>query len=226
MKQWILVAIAVVTAGALVALIFFLRSDSSAGASAAGDTPAATAVEPDLETGSGARSRPSLPESGDTVEQSDRADRPYREYVRSDGMVVRDHRASGTADPDFVPQVQKPVGARKLKPEVIIAVRNAMRPIVHKCAEKLGSEGLGDKPRLHGQITISILEGQISIDGAALNVADVAEADAQALMDCVRDPMQQLMLSAAGHDDVTEYMISLPFRLRRPDAPASAGASE
>jgi hypothetical protein len=215
MKRWTLIGIAVVIAGAVIALILSLRSDSRAGTSAAADTPDPTAVEPDLEIGSGSGARPSLPASPSTTEQSDRDGQPFREYVRSDGTVVRDHRESGMADPDFVPMVHKPTGPRKLRPEVLLAVRDAMRPIVHKCAEKLDAEGLGEKPRLQGQITISVMEGHISVDRAALNVADVAETDAEAFMNCVREPTQQLVLPAPGHEDVSEYMISLPFRLRR-----------
>jgi hypothetical protein len=213
MTRWTLIGIAAVIAGAVIALILALRTDPRAGITADPDTPEPTAVEPDLDISSGPGVRPSLPAVA--TEQSNRAGQLYREYVRSDGTVVRDHRESGVSDPDFVPMVHKPTGPRKLRPEVLIAMRNAMRPIVHKCAERLGDDGLGEKPRLHGQITISIMEGHISVDRAALNVADVAEADAEALMNCVREPMQQLVLPAQGHEDVSDYMISLPFRLRR-----------
>jgi hypothetical protein len=215
MKRWTLIGIAVVVAGAAIALILLLRADSRAGTAADPDTPSPTVVEQELDIGSGIGARPSLGTPEGTTEQFTGDGQPYREYVRSDGTVVRNHRASGVVDPDFVPMLPKPTGARTLRPEVLIAVRDAMRPIVHKCAEKLDADGFGEKPRMHGQITISIMEGHISVDRAALNVIDVAETDAEALMNCVRDPLQQLVLPAQGHEDVSEYMISLPFRLRR-----------
>jgi hypothetical protein len=214
MKPWTLIGIAAVIVGAIIALILLLRSDSRAGISADPPTPDSTAVEPDLEGRSGPGARPSLA-APVVATETEREGQSYREFVRSDGIVVRDHRESGVADPDFVPMVHKPTGPRKLRPEVLIGVRNAMRPIVRKCSERLDTGVLGEKPRLHGQITLSIMEGQVTVDRAALNVADVAEADAEALMDCVREPTRQLVIPAPGHEDVSEYMISLPFRLRR-----------
>lgn len=210
MKRAILIGLGVVGAAALLLLV--LREAEPPAAPAGHKL---SSLQPTTgATGAGNVTRPALPSDDKPAAESDSPEYPYREYVRDDGTLVRDHR-TGIKAPDFTPQTLRAPGVRKVPPEVIVAVRNAMRPIVRKCADNLNTQEFGEQPRLQSQVTISIFEGRLSIDDVFLYVADVADSDVDMITTCIKTPMEQLLLPAAGQEELSEYVLTLPFRLRR-----------
>lgn len=220
MKRFALVgSVLVIAIAALIMLVMGTQSDSRAKSSDSGTDhrtqTSSPASKQDPEPTGETRTRPELPASSSHTEQVEPGKSPYREFVRDDGTLVRDHRA-GNQEPNVsAPRIEPPQVPRKAKPEAIIAVRNAMRPIVHKCAEQLDANGFGEHPRLNGTITISIVSGKLSVDRAVIQVADVAPGDADVMVNCVTEPMEQLSLAIQGHDDLVRHDLHMPFRLGR-----------
>lgn len=217
MKRVAFIGLALLLVGAIIVLTRAMLSDSQPAISSPPRSDDPTSLRDSSEEDNSATPpvRPTLPRRDGDALPSDSSEAAYREYVRADGTLVRDHRAGDREPSDFAPSPVRPPGAQSVEPEAILSVRNAMRPIVHKCAEELNPEQLGPKPRLQGRVTISILDGNLSVDSADIQVRDVPEEDVDAVVDCIKHPLEQQLLPAKGHREVSEYVITLPFRLRR-----------
>jgi hypothetical protein len=202
----------------LIGLVLLWRASQ-----AAGDAVPARAVADDPAPGAASDPgpRPQLPATAPAGElpaildlDTDAGARGPRVYAREDGVLVRDHRARATM---MTPtELMRPkTGTAKVDSSVIIAVRNAMRPIVHRCAEAIPAASMGEDPRLQGEVMISIAEGNLSVDDAATKLVDVDESAAAPMRDCVVQGVKAIHLATPGTGAVTRTILTLPFRLRR-----------
>lgn len=137
-----------------------------------------------------------------------------RVYVREDGVLIRDHRARASmmTSSELVRPKTAPV---KMEPTTIVAVRNAMRPIVFRCAEAIPAASMGADPRLQGEVMVSIAEGNLSVDDAVVKIVDVDEGAAAPMRDCVVQGVRDIHLATPEAAAVTRTTLTLPFRLRR-----------
>lgn len=222
MRRFSLWALLVVGMGAAVGLLFLLRSGTPAGAAhTGGSAPARSGnATGDRQEGMTRRApRPRLLETGAALDAGDAADpgdaeQEARVYVRDDGSLVRDHRANAPA-PGLRGTVPRPGIEAKVAPTAILAVRNAMRPIVHQCSESLSRSGLGANPRIQSQVVISIQNGQLVVDEAIVEAGDVSATDAAGVRECVESQVEAMTLPADGHEDVSRYTLRLPYRLHQ-----------
>jgi hypothetical protein len=204
-----------VVVAAVVALVVALRADSKAQtAPAAADRPTATTAERPPPQARSERPRLPPPPPGARADRpprlADHADVPT--YVRDDGVEVRDHRR-GRPPPDLTRAIPRPTAAgRKVETQTVVAVRNAMRPVVNRCAAGLPAEGRGDRPEVHSDIIVSITDNQLHVDQATVRTRDITGD--QALVDCIREGVEALNVAAEGHAPVDRYTLSMPFRLR------------
>jgi hypothetical protein len=138
-----------------------------------------------------------------------------RVYVRDDGVLVRDHRTR-----DAPPMMSGPItrprhGVVKVEPTTVIAVRNAMRPIVYRCSGETPETSLAAEPRIQGEVVITIAKGSLSVDDATIRVADVQEPAASRLRECVLPDVKRITLAIPDAADVAGHTLTLPFRLRQ-----------
>ena len=137
-----------------------------------------------------------------------------RVYVRDDGVLVRDHRTRA-APPMTSSTVTRPQRAvTKVAPTTVLAVRNAMRPIVHQCWGDTPT-GANTDPRLQTQVVISIADTHLTIDDVQASTRDLDEPVAGEVRACVMQRMKLVTLEIPGAGDVVGHTLTLPFRLRR-----------
>jgi hypothetical protein len=90
-----------------------------------------------------------------------------------------------------------------------------MRPIVYRCTAEAPEASLGAKPRLQGEVVISIVDENLSVDDVELKILDLEEPAASRLRECVVQDVKLLTLAVPGGTDVTGHILTLPFRLRQ-----------
>lgn len=217
MKPKHVAALAALGLAGLLGLVLLWRASQAAGETAPealADDPTARASNPSQ------RPRPQLPATAEGELPSildvdtDAGARGPRVYVREDGVLIRDHRARATMMSSSE-LVRPKTGPAKMEPTTIIAVRNAMRPIVFRCAEAIPAASMGEDPRLQGEVMVSIAGGNLRVDDAVMKLADVEESAAAPMRDCVVQGVKDIHLAAPEAADVTRTTLTLPFRLRR-----------
>ncbi|GAB4567043.1 MAG: hypothetical protein Tsb0020_19280 [Haliangiales bacterium] len=176
--------------------------EASAGGATDGDTGALGSA--------GDRERGSIDDSDAAVADA----RQPRSYVRADGVLVRDYRK----DPDRAAPsgpLRRPGVIGKVAPSTIVAVRNAVRPVVLTCLADADDRTFAAEPRLQVEVVVTISGGWLTAEEVSVQLTDVGEPSASAMSTCVSDGVAALTLDAQGHDDITAYPLTLPFRLRR-----------
>lgn len=138
-----------------------------------------------------------------------------RVYVREDGALVRDHRKRNTLPMSSTPVSRPRRTVTTVDPTTVIAVRNAMRPIVYGCARETPATSMGAEPRLQGVVVISIAASKLTIDDVEVSTVDLDEPAAGQLRDCVTQSVKPLALTIPGSADVAGHTLTLPFRLRQ-----------
>jgi hypothetical protein len=207
-----IVGLSVAVGAALVILLVTSRGSSSArtGGETAGEpTPGQPAASARGEAPDRERPRPRL--GGQERETGAEGDGPpvleYREYVRADGTVVRDHRKNAPA-PDLETALRTPRKLAKVKPEAILAARDVIRPKVLACAASHPELG-GPDSRVQAQLAVFIESGTMTVKEVRIQ-GDLAGT---AVAECVQGAVEGLAVPAPGHDDVNHHMLTFPFRL-------------
>jgi hypothetical protein len=141
--------------------------------------------------------------------------RTPRVYVRDDGVMVRDYRTRD-APPMTSGTIRRPQrGVVKVEPTTVVAVRNAMRPIVYRCKGETPEASMDAQPRIQGEVVISIAKEHLTVDDVTIQVADVQEPAASQLRECVLQDVKRITLTIPGAADVAGHTLTLPFRLRQ-----------
>ena len=169
--------------------------------------------------GLGSPDQAGLQAAGQTAPGSAASDdggvRTPRVYVRDDGVLVRDYRRRD-APPMMTGTNRRPPGdVVKVEPTTVVAVRNAMRPIVYRCKGETPEASLDAQPRLQSEVVISIAKEHVTVDDVTIRVADVQEPAASRLRECVLQDTKLITLTIPGAADVTGHTLTLPFRLRQ-----------
>ena len=214
MNRYMLTALAVIVLGGVVALVMALRSDKSQAKSNGKPTATATSSQSGDDTTEPRTSKRGDRPSIDTTSADTPEDDDSGTYYRDDGTVVRDHRGGDRAPLDKG-ATSRPRGLRQVDPETIVAVRNAVRPHVNRCADAVGDSALGEAPRIQGEVHLSIKDNQLMIDGVDVQLRDIDEGSAPDLIECVKTAVGNIALDATGHPDVDDYILTLPFDVRR-----------
>lgn len=103
----------------------------------------------------------------------------------------------------------------KVQPSTVLAVRGAMRPIVHRCQAEVAAASIGAQPRVESDVVISIASTTLTVDDVSITTHDLEEPAASALRDCVVQGVKAIELSVPGSVDVAGHALRLPFRLRQ-----------
>ncbi len=145
----------------------------------------------------------------------DKVTEPPLEYTLPDGRKVRDFRDPANRKPLDVPPSIHPPGGRKIRPELTGKFTDAVMAASHECGKAVGKEVLGDKPRVEGQIVISIKGAQANVTGAVFKVTNFnSESVAETTRQCIEQKALDVKVPAPGEDDLESYSINLSLSFR------------
>lgn len=210
MRRFSLWALLLVGIAAAVGLLLLVRSEPPAvpAGPVTRAAPAASGGEREVQT------PPVLRPDAPAVAAHSDAGQGARVFVRDDGALVREHRQNAP-EPGLRGTVPRPGVEAKVAPSMILAVRNAMRPIVHACARSLPGDATRQDPRVQSQVIVSIDGGRLVVDEAIVEPGGMSEADAGILRECVESQVEALVLPADEHPVVSRHTLRLPYRLNQ-----------
>ena len=126
---------------------------------------------------------------------------------------MRDHRAGDHAPLDIPPNVH-PANGRAIASTVTTSISQKVFDVLKACASDLPADARGDKPRLEGQIEISIKSGKTTINKATMQPRNVAEGPAlTALKSCMEQKSIGIQDNAPDEDDLDAYTINLSYAI-------------
>lgn len=223
-RRTLLITFTIAVFGALVALVIWSRSDSSAAEPAdpmaAADEQIGETDERPAATELTRRERPSLTRAATGEEQPGArrtrprtsARSPVREYVNSKGILVRDFRPGD--HPDFEgPDIKAPVKV-KLDESVVADVKAAVYESVRECRAQIDPAAFADQPRAQAEILLSIDEGQVTTDKARVTLAGMDEKVGTELASCIQKGAKAMAFAAEGHKNISQHRVTMIFPLR------------
>jgi hypothetical protein len=198
-------------------------SDRSSTRAPASNDQRARPGEPSLPSDPGAPTRPSDPRQPSDPERgggqvanvdrgthADQTSEPPLEYTLPDGRRVRDFRDPKHRKPLEVPPSIHPPGGRKIKPELTGLFSDQIVKHMRACGKPVGKHLLGPKPRMNGQIVITIKNELASVTSAVFVFEDLTD---QAAIDttkqCVEENSLTVTAPAPGEADLDSYSINL-----------------
>ncbi|HTL36277.1 MAG TPA: hypothetical protein VL326_24260 [Kofleriaceae bacterium] len=156
------------------------------------------------------RTGPALPGGQVAVQNAD-PDHP-RDYMVGD-VHVRDHR-EGVQKPLDIPPNVHPAEGRTIPSTLTAAISSKVLDVLKGCAADLPKDARGTKPRLEGQIEISIKSGKTTINKAIVQPRDVSEGPAfDALKSCMEQKAIGVQNSAPDEDDLDAYTINISYAI-------------
>jgi hypothetical protein len=151
----------------------------------------------------------------DSVPRGTNADavrEPPLEYTLPDGRRVRDFRAPKDRKPLEIPPSVHAPGGRKIDPSLTGLYTDEIIKAMHECGKAVPKEVLGAKPRLEGQIVITIKQAQGSVTNAVFKITDISsESLAETARQCVEQRALSVKVPATGEADLDSYSINLSF---------------
>ncbi len=204
----LLIGFGLVIVAGVIALLVAARSDRSTPGVAGGMAPAPTSAGDPAPAPQTSRPRPHVSSTRPTGDDSPR---PPTVYMTDGGVLVRDHRGDRSTPPPLnnLPGVplDKP---RRMTPKAVVMVRNALRPVVHRCEDQQPAGDLGPDPRLEAVVTVSVKDGKMTVDGTSAHTKDVANTK---IGNCVEDAFQGIVIDVPGEPDIDHFPQTHPFRL-------------
>lgn len=197
MKRPLIAGFGLVAVAAIALAIWLTRSD---------DTPAPKTPEPaaqPVERAPATTVTPSLP---DQARISDDAGVTSYEIG---GIPVRDHRTgSGAQVPLDLPPNIHPPDMRQIPSTLTASLTKEVRGVLAECSRLLPADARGPKPRVDGEIIISIKGGVASIDKSMMQLRDVT-GDPAPMKQCMEQKTVGLTTAASDQADLTSYSIHL-----------------
>lgn len=194
MKRLLLAVVGIAIVGLA---IWLTRSD---------DTPKPATPEPapqPVERAPGTTVTPSLPD------QARVADDAGVTSYEIGGVPVRDHRTgSGAQVPLDLPPNIHPPDMRQIPPTLTASITKQVRGVLAECSRLLPADARGPKPRVDGEIIISIKSGVANIDKSMMQLRDVT-GDPEPMKQCMEQKTVGLTTAASDQADLTNYSIHL-----------------
>ncbi len=202
MKRLLVVLAALAVAA--VGLVLATRKSDDAPAAPA---PVADPVPPPapVERPHGTTVAPTLPEQPRVVQD----DAGVTSYM-IDGIPVRDHRGPAAGKPLDLPPNIHPPNAPKIPPALVSDVSGKVRAVMGDCARLLPADARGPKPRLEGEIIVSVKDGTLTVDRSMMQLRDVV-GDPEPMRQCMEQKTVGLTANAGDQPDITDYSIHLSF---------------
>lgn len=194
--------------GLLVGLwILLVRSD---------DSPATAETPPPASPTIADHKPPAVPPHGGTTTSIGPAPEtpvadpePVKEYTVG-GTKVRDHRSGDHKQLDVPPNVHVP-GGHQIQPATTQIVSQKLQAVMKECVASMPREARGDKPRLEGQVVVSIKDKKITVAQSTMQLRNIADDAAGPVKQCIEQRSVGLSDSAPGEPDVQNYSINISF---------------
>lgn len=201
-------ALAVV--GVIVALWLALKKDTSAATQTSTGSGSAIAVQPTPPP----VGRPTVTE-GTTGEPPALPQPAPGEHPR-DYMVgevrVRDHRAGDTKPLDIPPNPH-PAEGRTIPSTLTHEVAQQVKNVMMQCVADLPKEARGNKPKLEGQISISIKDKQVTVTKSTMQLRNVSGESVEPTKQCIEQKSIGLKNAAPDQADLDDYSINISFAI-------------
>jgi len=125
---------------------------------------------------------------------------------------VRDHRAGEHTPIAIPPRPPRPDG-REIPSQLTSKLGLGIRPQLRQCAAGIPAEARGAKPRIEGEILISIKDHQATVTSATLKLRDVAEEAKADAEQCLARAALGFVAPAGDESDLDDYSITLSLTL-------------
>ena len=209
MNRAVLISLAALVLGAGIVLAVLIAKGDSSESSASPTTSPSTGTTTGAQPGSLDRTAPALP--GGVALPSGDPNHP-RDYAVGD-IHVRDHRSGDQKPLDIPPNVHPPEGP-KIPSTITHDISASVLKVLTACAADLPKDQRGAKPRLEGQIEISIKSGKTTINKATVQPRDVTEGPAaDALKACMEQKSIGIQNNAPDQEDLDAYTINLSYAI-------------
>lgn len=135
------------------------------------------------------------------------------EYMVGD-VKIRDHRGSGAKKIDIPPNPH-PANAKELPLEVSHDITSQVNKAIYACAaQTVPKEARGDKPKVAGQLVVTVKNHQLTVNDLTLETRDITdEAAGNALKQCAQEKAAALTANARDSDDIAGYKIQLNYAI-------------
>jgi len=203
--------IGVLVLGVVLGIAFFMGKDGSSASSSPSSTTSTTSSQ-----GGGTPSNtpaPSLPSSGGSaVVLAPTEGQNPRDYVVGD-IRVHDHRSGDNKPLDIPPNVH-PAEGPEIPSTLTHEVAQKVKAVMMTCAkDNLPQDARGEKPRLEGQISISIKDHKVTIQKSTMQLRDVNGPAVDAMKSCVETRSVGLENPAPDQADLEDYTINVTFAI-------------
>lgn len=134
-----------------------------------------------------------------------------RDYVVGETRV-RDHRDGDNVPLDIPPNVHPPEGP-KIPSSLTHEVAAKVKAVMMECVASLPKDSRGDKPRLEGQIEISIKNHKVRIDKSSMQLRNISGDAVEPTKQCIESKSVGIENSAPDQSDLEKYPINISFAI-------------
>ncbi len=126
-----------------------------------------------------------------------------------DGIPVRDHRTHAGTQQPFDQSLHEP-NTRQIPATLTADVSRKVNAVMRECGHLLPADARGPKPRVEGDLIVSIKGGVLTVDKSMLQLRDVV-GDPGPMQQCVEQKTVGLSTAASDQADLTNYSIHVSF---------------
>lgn len=137
---------------------------------------------------------------------------------RAGNVRVHDHRAAEHTPidvPSQPPRTSRPrrPDGREIPSQLTSALGHGIHPLLIPCTAGIPAEARGTRPRIEGEILVSIKDHQATVTSAALKLRDVAEDAKRDAEQCLARAALGFVAPAGAESDLDDYSIALSLTL-------------
>lgn len=134
-----------------------------------------------------------------------------RDYAVGD-VRVRDHRSGDRQLLDIPPNMH-PADSRRIPSTLTHEISQKVRDVMMQCVADVPREARGDKPRLEGQIAVSIKNQQLTVTGSTMHLRNMSGQSVEPAKQCIEQKSVGLVNPAPDQDDLDNYTINITFAI-------------
>jgi hypothetical protein len=193
----------------VVALYFAMKKDAASAQPQVSEQPKVGEVSAPPRTSTPsvtpglAGERPSLPQAAPGEYPKD--------YVVGD-IRVRDHREGDHKPLDIPPNVH-PAEAPTIPSTLTHEIAQKVKAVMIECTKQLPAAARGDKPRLEGQIMISIKSHNVTITKSTMQLRNVSGESVEPTKQCIEQKSVGITNPAPEQSDIESYSINLSYAI-------------
>lgn len=137
---------------------------------------------------------------------------PSPTEYRAGATRVRDHRAGEHTPIQAPPRIPRPDG-REIPSTLTSSLGRGIRTALRPCAAGIAPSALGPRPRIEGQILVSIRDHQATVTSSTLKLRDVADDARAQAEECLARSAVGFVAPAGDEPDIDDYSITLSLTL-------------